>query len=155
MNIRSATDSDLNVVLEHLYSVKEYEESLGFTGYADDERFLREVSKYLILLMDSDDHMIIIAEEEGRIIGSLIGAIELAETFYKYPVLGNISFIYIDPEHREAGVAKALVECFEDTMRDNGVDVVYATIHQGNTLPQYKLLHHGWNYQFVQLFREV
>jgi GNAT superfamily N-acetyltransferase len=155
MKVRAAYEDDLPKVMEHIYALKKGEEEMGFTGYADDKTFLKEMGKFLILIRGEDNFIILVAEDGGEIVGSLVGSTEKVEKFFKYDFIGCIRYIYVDPKAREKGVAKELVETFETIMQVNEIGAVYATIHQANTTPQFKLLHHGWFYQYVQLFREV
>ena len=156
MTIRRATTDDLEHFLRHGLDLRDLEESFGFNGYLeDDQEFIKEYSRFLVLAFEQGHYEFYVAEDDGEVVGTLIGCLEPAETFYRYQILGCIRFIWIEPEHREAGVAKALVETFEDRMRELGIEIVYATINQWNSAPQFKLLHHGWNYEFVQLFRRT
>ena len=156
MNIRSATTEDLEYFLRHGVALRDLEMSFGFHGYlGDDREFVREYSRYLVLATQRGDYYLYVAEVDGKVIGTLIGCIEPTESFYRDHFVGVIRFIYIDPQEREQSVAKALVEEFEEEMRKTGVGAVFATINQWNSLPQFKLLHHGWQYGHVQLYREL
>lgn len=157
MNIRKCMTKDLEKFLEHGLFLKRLEESFGFEGYVEDEeKFIREYSRFLVMAFENDAYRFYVAEDDnGNILGTLISLIEPTETFYRYRLLGRILTIWIEDGNREQGVAKALVEACEDEMLDTGIDVVYATINQWNNLPQYKLSHHGYHYEYVQLFRRL
>jgi len=157
MSIRKAGQEDLKYFLEHGMCLKELEESFGFKGYlASEKEFIKEYSRFLVLAYSNGIYRFYVAEEdEAGVVGTCISAVEPTETFYRYDLIGRILFIWVEPEYRESGVAKSMVEAAEEDLVADGIRVIYATINQWNSTPQFKLLHHGYTYQFVQLFREL
>lgn len=156
MNIRLAVQDDLETFLRHAVEFREADKAMGDSDYLDDDHeFIREYARFLCLIFERGDYYMYVAEADGKVIGTLIGCVSQTESFVKADLFGDIRFIYIDMENREKNVAKLLVEQFEDAMRDIGIKTVVAMINQWNSMPQFKLLHHGWHYKYVQLNRRL
>ncbi len=66
----------------------------------------------ILSLIDRDPEALLLAEEEGALIGSVIAAFDgWRGTFFRLAVL---------PEHRRAGVGRALVAAGERSLRERG-----------------------------------
>ena len=66
-----------------------------------------------------DGHKLLLAEEDGEIVGYLYGFIYHIPNIYKFPT-AIIDALFIDEKHRRKGYASMLIEAFRAFARENG-----------------------------------
>ncbi|MEF3355727.1 MULTISPECIES: GNAT family N-acetyltransferase [Paenibacillus] len=135
MNIRSFQLSDANRVTELLQvalSEDCYENTIG--------PFARQLS------WDSD--LIMVAEEDGELVGALIGTIDQNQ--------GYIYRIAIHPDARRRGVGKALVKAVEKRFQQRKVTRVWVAGDEHNkaAMPLYEAMGYGAN-QIMKAFQNL
>lgn len=135
MNIRSFQLSDANRVTELLQvalSEDCYENTMG--------PFARQLS------WDSD--LIMVAEEDGELVGALIGTIDQNQ--------GYIYRIAIHPDARRRGVGKALVKAVEKRFQQRKVTRVWVAGDEHNkaAMPLYEAMGYGAN-QIMKAFQNL
>jgi len=84
-------------------------------------------------------YKVIVACEEGRIVGSHAWAIRDAFVNGQLNRIGYSFQTFISPDHRKKGLAKNLLQYMEDQLIQNGAILVYGLIMEGN-LPSMKLV---------------
>jgi ribosomal protein S18 acetylase RimI-like enzyme len=107
--LRACAPGELGAVLR-LWS-----DARGGLGSTDDEAALRA-------LLDHDRDCLLIAEVEGRIVGSLIAASDGWR--------GNMYRLTVHPAHRRQRVATRLIEAGEGRLRSRGVRRVSALVSE-------------------------
>ena len=83
----------------------------------------------------------LVFEEDGEIQGYLLGSILLDE--------GEIANVATAPEHRKKGVAKALMDAFEQEAREKGVATMFLEVRVGNLPAQ--SLYNTYGYEKIAL----
>lgn len=129
MHVRSIQLSDCNPVTELLQNALS-EECFESTI----EPFSRQLS------WDSD--LIVVAEEQGEIVGTLIGTIEKNHGCYFR--------IAVHPEYRRRGIGKSLVSAMENKFQSRKVSDIFVAVdeHNAAALPLYEALGYGENRLF-------
>ncbi|WP_211748377.1 GNAT family N-acetyltransferase [Paenibacillus sp. Marseille-Q4541] len=135
MNIRSFQLSDANRVTELLQvalSEDCFENTMG--------PFARQLS------WDSD--LIMVAEEDGELVGALIGTIDQNQ--------GYIYRIAVHPDARRRGVGKALVKAVEQRFHQRKVSRVWVAGDEHNkaAMPLYEAMGYGAN-QIMKAFQNL
>ncbi|MNB75667.1 Acetyltransferase YpeA [compost metagenome] len=132
MHVRSFQLSDVSQVTELLQAALS-EECFENTM----EPFSRQLS------WDSD--LIVVAEEEDEIVGTLIGTIEKN--------YGCYFRIAIHPDHRRRGIGRGLVSAMESRFQARKVHGIYVVgdDHNAAALPLYEAMGYGEN----QIFKSV
>ena len=82
-----------------------------------DERFHRWIGK----LADDPRSMMVVAEEDGRIVGFLPASVEKAPPIYLHNEFAMVHEWWIDPEFQERGVGKALIDRASIELARHGV----------------------------------
>jgi RimJ/RimL family protein N-acetyltransferase len=127
ITIRKATLEDLDVLLAFEQAVIEAERPFdstikrGRTSYYD----IRE-------LIGSPDVEIIVAELDGRLIGSGYARIEKAKPFYEHSHHSYLGFMYVVPEHRGRGVNGLIVEALYEWSRKRAVHEIRLEVFSDN-----------------------
>jgi ribosomal protein S18 acetylase RimI-like enzyme len=72
----------------------------------------------------SSDGAILVAEEEGRIVGFASGLVETRQDRERLAVIdfrnGVVPELYVDPQWRRRGIARALLESLDEYFRARG-----------------------------------
>jgi GNAT superfamily N-acetyltransferase len=121
--VRAAKASDEKEVLALAHEEMRAHEEL-------DPRFaLREdaEARYAVYLRDrlrDIDSAVFVAEQDGRIVGSVIASVRTQESFFRARRFGYVSDLIVAPGSRRGGVGKALWERAALWFRGLGVGVV-------------------------------
>jgi ribosomal protein S18 acetylase RimI-like enzyme len=132
MHVRSFQLSDVSPVTELLQSALS-EECFENTI----EPFSRQLSW--------DPDLIVVAEDEGEIVGALIGTIEKNHGCYFR--------IAIHPDYRRRGIGRSLVSAMESKFHARKVSGIYVAVDEHNSfaMPLYEAMGYGED----QIFKSV
>ncbi|KGE19480.1 GNAT family N-acetyltransferase [Paenibacillus wynnii] len=132
MHVRSFQLSDVSPVTELLQTALSEE---CYTSTM--EPFSRQLS------WDSD--LIVVAEEEGEIVGALIGTIEQNHGCYFR--------IAVHPDYRRRGIGRSLVTAMENRFQARKVKGIFVAVdeHNAAALPLYEAMGYDEN----QIFKSV
>jgi GNAT superfamily N-acetyltransferase len=83
-------------------------------------------------LIGSPDVEIIVAELDGRLIGSGYARIEKAKPFYEHSHHSYLGFMYVVPEHRGRGVNGLIIDALYEWTRKRGVSEVRLEVFSDN-----------------------
>lgn len=117
MNIRNATVEDVDAVHELGKTVDEFSVNEETVNFWPKER--------LASAIDSDDVLILVAEENAAISGFLI--INYNRSLKK----ALIENIYVDPARRGEGIGAALLQTLMSTLRERGCEYVATLVPPG------------------------
>ena len=107
INIRKATNKDLNKIMELIKDVTDYHYKI--------DKYYKPFSKYKGLDKYTEDQLkdknvkILVAEEDGKIIGRIVGAIIKAPPYITPKKIGNIDDTFIKNDYRHKAVGKKLL----------------------------------------------
>ena len=126
--VRPAGPIDLEKLLEFENAMIEAERPF-------DSTIKRGPTKYYDLpgLIASPDVEIVVAELDGRIIGSGYARIETSEQYYEHTHHTYLGFMYVVPEHRGQGVNKRVLDALLDWSRTRGVHEIRLEVYTKNT----------------------
>lgn len=130
MKVRLAVDEDLKELARMGLALKWHEEECGFNGYADNQTYIEQWAKFLVLSFEDGRHVMFVAEGyDGNVVGGLIGCVIPIELMYREPLIGQIQFIWVDPESRTHVFAEGLVEAFENDMKARNIHTEIGRAH--------------------------
>lgn len=153
--VRVAGMEDLDVLVEMMVELRNLEVSKGRAGYVDDYReFVRLAVTYVYeILKDKGRFVVIVAEIHGQVVGGTIAEIEPLEMFFDPPVQGNILMMVVKPEHKQSRVGTRMLGAIEAILYEAGVRRISASCYQANLEPQWGLVRHGYEYEYITLVR--
>lgn len=125
--VRTATHEDLPILLE-------FEQGLINAERPMDPLLKREKSHYYNLpkMLDNDNIEIVIAEIDGKPVGSGYGKIIKAIQCFTYEHYCYLGFMYTAPEARRKGVNKAVMQYLYNWSESRGVYEVRLDVYPNN-----------------------
>lgn len=139
-----------NVLLETLIALSsDWEAENSTYGYRKNDR------------SDIEGNRIFLAEQEGRILGYLLGQVHKAERSASIMADGTPYFeveeLYVVPDHRSEGIGGALYRFAEQTVKEAGIGVIMLSTATKN----YKSILHfyidemGMDFWSARLFKKL
>ncbi|PMP75379.1 MAG: GNAT family N-acetyltransferase [Aciduliprofundum sp.] len=132
IKIRKMEEKDIKETAELLIRLKKFnaEHDPLFTITDDIER---NVNDYLKQSISSEDRVVLIAEDNGKIVGAILGEIR-DRLFYEPRREIRVRDIYILPHYRKKGLGKLLLEELEKRVKGKGVDIITVEFPNENLL---------------------
>ncbi|MEM1944784.1 MAG: GNAT family N-acetyltransferase [Nitrososphaerota archaeon] len=116
LTFRRAAPADLDRLIDLNMRLKRLNEEFDPLLKVRDD--IQEISKkYLSEAMSSSNSLVVVAEDNGRVVGFLKADIK-ERIFYKPRMEGNIVEFYLLPEYRRRGLGAAFLEYAIDLLRD-------------------------------------
>ena len=156
MNIRPATGSDIT--------------TLGWLGgllvrqhhAMDPARFIpaepetdRQYGAYLGRRLGRRDVVLLVAEEDGRVIGFVWGGLEDTDYMALRGPAGAIYDLVVDPDHRRRGVGRALLDAALAALTRLGAPRVVLATAEANAAAQQLFLRAGFRPTMREMTREL
>jgi len=124
--IREAVASDLEELMVFEQGVLQAERPFDNT-LKDDTYY------YNLPEMIAAPHIqLLVAVQEGRLIGSGYARIETAKHFLKYRQFAYLGFMYVPPAHRGKGVNKLIIDALAQWAVTKGVTELRLEVYVGN-----------------------
>ena len=154
--IRPATDAD-GATLGHLGAL------LMRTHYAfDPQRFLppgpspeEGYGRFLRSQLEDDDTVVLVAEQDGRVIGYVYAALEPRSWKELRDACGFIHDVAVDDTARRSGAATALIEAAVEWLRGRGAPRVVLGTAEQNDAAQKLFERLGFRRTMVEMTREL
>ncbi|WP_108868152.1 GNAT family N-acetyltransferase [Aquimarina aquimarini] len=127
MIIRPAHTEDLPVLLHFEQKIIETERPMdptlkkGKISYYDIESYI--TAKHT---------EVIVAEIDGKVIGSGYGQIRDRKDFFKQRQLGYIGFIYVEEAHRGKGISQQILQTLNNWFKTKGIEEIRLTVYEKN-----------------------
>jgi ribosomal protein S18 acetylase RimI-like enzyme len=132
IKIRKIEEKDLRETGELIVRLKRFnaEHDPLFTITDDIER---NVMEYLKNSIKGEDREVLIAEDNGKIIGVILGEIR-DRLFYEPRREIRVRDIYILPHYRKRGLGKMMIDELEKRVKGKGVDIITVEFPNENLL---------------------
>ena len=133
MKIRIANVEDIKQIINLCGKLMDY--LLQFDDYyrlrfSSDDEFIN----YFKNLIISKDSRVLVAEDNGIIVGFLIGKIESRPPFFEVEKRGFIGCTYVQTQYRKQGVGKRLTNKILRWFKDKGIEYVELSVDYKNDL---------------------
>jgi len=90
------------------------------------------VRDWLSKTIGEEDSLVLVLEGEEKLDGYFVGVIEETKPFIKPNKEGRIATIYVEPERRQQGFARTVLERFEGFCSDKDVNTIRLSVHSRN-----------------------
>ena len=154
--IRKARVSDAKDIGElyiHFFEVnnKEFNPLIEYDGEITLENQMELAKKDI----ESSKNHILVAEGDGKVIGSIEFVIKKNWYFYKIKEYGRIDSLITHKNHRRQGVATALIEACMEFMKERGIRYVRTLIYDINEASFNTFEKIGFERQSTILIKEI
>jgi ribosomal protein S18 acetylase RimI-like enzyme len=135
MRVRQATLKDMEAVLDLWQEMMGYHARLDprFRPAADGRELFREV---LQEWMVDETCRILVAEDDGQVVGYIIGRLAENPAVFKQRYLGHVSDICVAPDRRRTGVGRKLFGFLRKWFRGKGLTVAQLNVAALNPVSQ-------------------
>jgi len=153
--IRNATAGDVPAILPMVRQLCDLHER------ADAERFrvvpdvLERYAVWLPLRAADPRSVLLVAEEQGRLVGFTVGTVEPEVPIFWVPECGWIHDLWVEPSCRGHGVASGLIEAAAARFATIGVKQIRLHTGQFNEAARAVFARHGFRACVVEMLRPV
>jgi GNAT superfamily N-acetyltransferase len=127
IKIRKATLNDLLILLEFEKGIAEFERPMDVTLKEG------EIHYYdLAGLIQSPDAEVLVAEQDGELVGSGYAHIIDSKPYLKHQQHAHMGFMYVKPEHRGKGVNKLIIEALQQWGLSKGIHEFRLEVYNSN-----------------------
>ncbi len=105
--------------------------------------------------LSGPDGFAFFAEEDGRLVGYVIGFFEQPHFMWETGRVGHVDSFYVLPEMRGRGVGRLLMEAAYAAMRDAGAETVALEMVAADEIARRFYEREGFTTTFVQMHRRV
>lgn len=127
LTIRTATPADLSTLRTFEQGVIAAERPFDPTLRADPIRYYD-----LEGLLDSANAALLVAEEDGLLLGSGYVRLDPSEPFLQHAQYGLVGFIFVVPERRGQGISAAVIRTLGDWAALRGVHELRLEVYPAN-----------------------
>lgn len=124
MHIRSATPADVPAVLPMVASICALHQTWDEAKYGFLPNPQQRYEKWLVSQANNRQSVFLVAEDESKpnkLVGFLIATVEREIPIYSLKEFGFIHDLWVEPEYRQAGIAKQMVKMSIDRFKQMGV----------------------------------
>lgn len=120
--VRRAVDADIPAVLPMVRAICELHRAMDTNRFGFREDIEERYARWLPERIRDHRSVFLVAEAPGAgVVGYLVGTVEPEVPIYWIPESGWIHDVWVEPEHRRSGAARALVHAATQHFRDIGV----------------------------------
>ena len=127
INIRPALKSELATLLEFEQCIVAAERPFDKT-LKDGNISYYDIGHLIV----SNDAQVLVAEIDGKLVGSGYAKKIKAEPFLKHQFFSHLGFMYVDPAHRGKGLIQAIIEQLIAWSKSQGINEVRLEVYDGN-----------------------
>jgi ribosomal protein S18 acetylase RimI-like enzyme len=155
MLVRPATPADVPAVLPMVTAICAMHEAADPARYPMLPDVVQRYERWLPQRALDSRSVFLVAEEEGRIAGFLIGTVERNIPIYRLEEFGFIHDMWVEPEFRRRGLARGLVLAAVERFRALGVTQVRLETAAGNEAARRLFASCGFRVGTIDMLREL
>lgn len=126
--VRQAHEGDLE-------ALRRFEQGVINAERPFDETLKREAITYydLAYMLASPHIQLLVAEKDGKLIGSGYARIETAKPYLQHRQHAYLGFMYVEPAYRGQGVNKSIMNALESWALEKGVTELRLEVYNDNS----------------------
>lgn len=106
-------------------------------------------------MIDDPDIEVVVAEQDGALIGSGYARIEKARHYLKHPVHAYLGFMYVVPTHRGKGVNQKIIAALAQWARSRQITELRLDVYYTNESAIHAYEKAGFTRHLVEMRREL
>lgn len=124
MLIRPATPADVPAVLPMVAKICALHEAWDADKYGFLPHPEKRYEKWLIRLANQESSVFLVAENQGQLVAFIVATVEQEIPIYRTKEFAFIHDLWVEPEYRQQGIAKQIVEQTIQRFRQIGVEQI-------------------------------
>lgn len=158
MPIRSATPADVPAVLPMVASICALHQTWDAAKYGFLPNPQQRYEKWLASQANNQQSVFLVAEDENesnRLVGFLIATVEREIPIYSLKEFGFIHDLWVEPEYRQAGIARQMVKMSIDRFKQMGVKQIRLDTANANEAARKLFAACGFRISTVEMLVEL
>ena len=155
MTIRPGTAEDIPAVLPLVAKTIAFHEELDPARFGAAPQAHRRYDGWMRRTAGNEDGAFFVAEDGGQVIGFVLGQIQEEYAMYRTGRYGMVHDLWVEPEHRRKGLAKALMLAALDHFRRAGIGQVRLDSAAGNGAAQRLFAECGFRPSVTEMLTEL
>ena len=152
--VRDGTSDDIERVSPMWTDLYDHEEAHGMMLKLS-EGAVTTWARQMCSRLDASTTLFLVAEHEGVISGFFTAQIKMLPPMYRDGLVASMQELYVEPQYRGRGIARALVAEAVERFKEQGVTSIEGQIVRGDStsLQFWKSL--GWELELVQIRKKL
>ena len=150
IKIRQAKEEDIEILLEFEKGIIETERPFDIT-LKDGEIHYYDLLK----LISSSEAEVLVAESEGRVVGSGYVQIRKADPFLKHEHFAYLGFMYVEPAFRGKGINQLILDALINWAEAKGISEVRLEVYDENIVAKNAYRKAGFSPIIVQMRKKI
>lgn len=158
MYIRSATPADVPAVLPMVASICALHQEWDTAKYGFLPNPQQRYEKWLASQANNRQSVFLVAEDESkpkRLVGFLIATVEREIPIYSLKEFGFIHDLWVEPEYRQAGIARQMVTLSIDRFKQMGVKQIRLDTAKANEAARRLFAACGFRISTIEMLVEL
>ncbi|MBW4677493.1 MAG: GNAT family N-acetyltransferase [Desmonostoc geniculatum HA4340-LM1] len=155
MLIRPATTTDVPAVLPMVAKICALHESWDSAKYGFLTDPEQRYEKWLTRLANNDRSVFLVSENQGQLVGFLVATIEQEIPIYRLQEFAFVHDIWVEPEHRQNGIARQMVMQTIERFSQMGVKQIRLDTANGNEASRRLFASCGFRIGTIEMLREL
>jgi len=128
VTVRKASSNDLDTLLDFERGIMKFERPIDVTIKEGNNVHYYD----LAALIESPDAEVLVAEQDGELIGSGYAHIIDSKSYLKHQKHAHLGFMYVKPEHRGKAVNKMIIEMLQQWVLSKDVTEFRLEVYHNN-----------------------
>lgn len=154
-SFRKYSERDLDFISEKQNSLSRHHFQFDKEYYEPSNNSIEEFKNYIDKRITDEDFNIIVAESNGKIVGYVMGWIDVRPPIYKIRNVGYLSNIFVDDGERNSGIGKKLYIELEKWFREKDVDYIEIKSDARNNETINKFRNYGFKDLSMTFYKKV
>lgn len=155
MTIRPGAIDDIPAVLPLVASTIAFHEQMDPARFGAVPEAYRRYEGWMQRTAGSTEGAFFVAEERGRVVAFVLGQIQEEYAMYRTGRYGMIHDLWVEPDHRRKGIARALMLAALDRFRTAGVKQARLDSAAGNAAAQRLFAECGFRPSMTEMLVEL
>lgn len=145
MMIRKAINKDTDAIIYFMMKLRKLEHNL--TDFVNDNKKTRNflLNEFILKRINHKDYFFFVAEENNKIIGTIVGWKEFISPVYKNENVLYLCDAIVDPAYRRRGIGKDLANALEVEGKKEGLNesVLEVLVDNTNSITFWKKMNYS------------